>query len=188
MAIRKYIEKDYNDVVNVCLDTCDPAVQQTPLNRYVKLMFCRYYIEKEPDNCVVLTDENDVAVGYVYGSQDYDFYHKNMAEYLQAISELENGQFISHSYVEMYNHYIYKDEYPAHLHIDIFGEHRSKGYGSHLIKAFCENLKSKGIKGVMLIVGADNVRAHKFYEKNGFVLLDKKDSGYAYGKKLTEDK
>ena len=188
MSIRKYKEKDYNNIVNVCLDTCDPVVQQEPINEYVKLMFCRYYIEKEPDNCVVLTDENDVAVGYVYGAQDYDNYHKNMSEYLQGIAEVENGIFLPHAYVEMYNHYIYKDEYPAHLHIDIFGEHRSKGYGSDMIKTFCDNLKNKDIRGVMLIVGADNVRAQRFYEKNGFTLLEKKSSGYAYGKKLMEDK
>ncbi len=188
LAIRKYEKKDYNDLINVCLDTCDPTVQQEPINQYVKLMFCRYYIEKEPDNCVVVTDENDVAVGYVYGAQDYDFYHKNMAEYLQGISEVENGLFLPDAYVEMYNHYIYKDEYPAHLHIDIFGEHRSKGYGSEMIKAFCDNLRAKGVRGVMLIVGYDNERAQKFYERNGFKLLNKKKSGFAYGMKLTEDK
>ena len=109
MAIRKYEPKDYENLINFCLDTCDPVKQQIPVNQYVKLMFCLYYIEKEPENCVVVTDENDTAVGYVYGAQDYDEYHKNMAEYLQGIAELENGIFLPDAYVEMYNHYIYKD-------------------------------------------------------------------------------
>ncbi len=188
MAIRKYEDKDYEQMVNVCLDTYDPVIQQTPLNQYVKLMFCLYYIEKEPENCVIVTDENDVAMGYVYGAQDYDEYHKNMTEYLEGIAEIENGIFLPAAYVEMYNHYIYKDEYPAHLHIDIFGDYRSKGFGSDMIKAFCDNLRAKGVPGVMLIVGADNERAHKFYERNGFKLIAKKKSGYAYGMKLSEDK
>ena len=188
MAIRKYQDKDYENLVNVCLDSCDPEVQQAPIYRYIKLMFCRYYIEKEPENCVVVTDENDTAVGYVYGAQDYDEYHRNMTEYLEGIAEVENGIFLPDAYVEMYNHYIYKDEYPAHLHIDIFGEYRSKGYGSDMIKAFCDNLRKKGVKGVMLIVGFDNVRAQKFYERNGFTLLNKKKSGFAYGMKLQEEK
>lgn len=187
MAIRKYEIKDYNNVVDVCLDTRDPNEQQTPINRYIKLMFCRYYIEKEPENCFVVTDDEDNAVGYILGCADYDNYHKNMSEYLQGIAEIENGKYLPDAYVEMYNHDIYKKDYPAHLHIDIFGEYRSHGYGSFMIKALCDHLKSKGIKGVMLIVGGDNERAQKFYERNGFTLLNKKKSGYAYGLKLTEE-
>lgn len=188
MAIRKYQPKDYENIINVCLDTCDPVTQQIPVYQYVKLMFCLYYIEKEPENCIVVTDENDNAVGYVYGAEDYDEYHKNMSEYLQGIAELDNGIFLPDAYVEMYNHHIYKDEYPAHLHIDIFGEYRSKGYGSEMIKAFCDNLRAKGVPGVMLIVGVDNERAQKFYERNGFQLLAKKKSGCAYAMKLSEEK
>lgn len=187
MAIRKYETKDYNNVVDVCLDTRDPIEQQIPINQYVKLMFCRYYIEKEPENCFVVTDDEDNAVGYVFGCADYDEYHKNMSEYLQGIAEVENGIFLPDAYVEMYNHNIYKQDYPAHLHIDIFGEHRSLGYGSVMIKTLCDHLKSKGIKGVMLIVGSDNERAQKFYERNGFTLLNKKPSGFAYGMKFTEE-
>lgn len=184
MAVRKYESKDYEQVVNVCLDTCDPELKQKPLNRYIKRMFCDYYLEKEPENCFVLTDENDSPVGYVYGTAAYSEYHKNMAEYLKDIAEIENGKYLPDAYIEMYNHYIYEKEYPAHLHIDIFPEHRGKGNGSELIKEFCRNISEKGVTGVMLIVGADNVRAQKFYEKNGFILLKKKKSGFAYGIKL----
>lgn len=188
MSIRKYDKKDYEQIVNICLDTYDKEEQKEPIYQYIRQMFCRYYIEKEPDNCFVVTNENDLPMGYVYGASDYDYYHRNMTEYLEAISEIENGIFLPDAYVEMYNHEIYKDDYPAHLHIDIFEEFRSKGYGSVLIDSFCNNLKNKGIRGVMLIVGSDNIRAQKFYEKNGFTLLNAKKSGYAYGKKLTEDK
>lgn len=188
MAIRKYENKDYQQVVNICLDTYDSEEQKSPINQYIKQMFCRYYIEKEPENCFVVTDDNDTAMGYVYGASDYDTYHRNMTEYLQLIAEIKNGVYLSDAYVEMYNHEIYKEDYPAHLHIDIFGDFRSKGYGSVMIEAFCNNLKEKGIKGVMLIVGNENIRAQKFYEKNGFTLLNKKQIGFAYGKKLTEEK
>lgn len=188
MAIRKYEPKDYEQIVNICLNTYDKDEQESPINQYIKQMFCRYYIEIEPENCFVVTDDNDVPQGYVYGASDYDFYHQNMTEYLEKIAEVKNGVYTSDAYVEMYNHEIYKDDYPAHLHIDIFEEFRSKGYGSVMIKAFCENLKTKGIKGVMLIVGSDNFGAQRFYERNGFTLLHKKESGYAYGMKLTEEK
>ena len=71
MAIRMYKKEDYDNLINVCLDTEDLNVQKAPIYQYIKLMFCRYYIEKEPENCVVVTDENDKAVGYVFGASDY---------------------------------------------------------------------------------------------------------------------
>lgn len=184
MAIRKYKSTDYEQVVNVCLDTCDPILKQKPLNRYIKRMFCDYYIQNEPENCFVLTDENDSAVGYVYGASNYGNYHKKMGEYLKDIAEIEGGKYLPDAYTEMYDHYIYENEYPAHLHIDIFEQYRGNGNGSQLIKEFCRNMREQGITGVMLIVGADNVRAQKFYEKNGFKLLKKKKSGFTYGIKL----
>ena len=188
MAIRKYEPKDYEQIINICLDTYDKEEQEAPINQYIKQMFCRYYIEKEPENCFVVTDDNDLAQGYVYGASDYDTYHKNMTEYLELIAEIRGGMYISDAHIEMYDHEIYKSEFPAHLHIDIFGEFRSKGYGSQMIEAFCQNLKDKGIKGVMLIVGDENTGAQRFYERNGFKLLHKKKTGYAYGRYLTEER
>lgn len=184
MEIRKYKETDYDRIVEICLDTADPEKQAQPVNIWVKLMFCRYYIEKEPESCFVAVDENDVPMGYCFGAVDYDKYASQMDEYLKGISEMENEGYLSISLVEMYNHYIYKDTYPAHLHIDFLEPYRGKGYGSALIEALCADFKSRGVDGVMLIVGSDNFRAHKFYEKLGFNILDKKNSGYAYGRIL----
>lgn len=186
MVIRKYQEKDYDRVVEICLDTADPAKQAKPVNIWVKEMFCRYYIEKEPESCFVAVDGNDVPMGYCYGAVDYDKYASQMDEFLKAISELDSENYLSYSLVEMYNHYIYKDKYPAHLHIDFLAPYRGKGYGTALINALCDDFKARGVKGVMLIVGSDNPRAQNFYEKIGFELLNKKKSGYAYGKALSE--
>ena len=86
-----------------------------------------------------------------------------MSEYLELIAEIRGGMYISDAHIEMYDHEIYKNEFPAHLHIDIFGEYRSKGYGSKMIEAFCNNLKEKGIKvvEVLLHVGLGTFRPVK---------------------------
>ena len=183
MIIRKYKETDFEATKYVCIHDmigkrCEDLIE------YVETMFCRYYLEKEPENCFVAVDENDKPIGYIYGAEDYDKYQKNFSEYIKKVAEIENRRFLPEAMTEMFDHAIYKDEYPAHLHIDILPEYQSKGIGSILIKEFCNNLKGKNIKGVMLIVGEDNTGARRFYERNGFILLQEQPTGAAYGKKL----
>lgn len=186
MKIRKFLPKDYQQVVNICAMDQEPT-DPVELWDYVKTMFCYYYIEQEPDCCYVAVDENDVPFGYIYGSKNYDEYHNNFQPYLKRIAEINSNNYFADAQVEMYNHYIYKDEYPAHLHIDLLPGTRSNGTGSKLMSEFCKYLEELNIKGVMLIVGAENEGARRFYEKNGFKLLDCKATGASYGKKLAED-
>ena len=72
MLIRKYEEKDKEQVIYICLNDMFGKYEQ-PLIDYVEWMFCRYYIEVEPQNCFVAVDDNDKPVGYCYGSADYDY-------------------------------------------------------------------------------------------------------------------
>ncbi len=187
MVIRKYKEKDYEQVKFICLNDMLNNEKADTLIKYVELMFCRYYIEIEPDCCFVAVDENDKPVGYIYGAKNFDDYQTEMKKYLQPISELDNGVFLPDALVEMHDHAIYKDKYPAHLHIDILPDYQSKGIGSKLINAYCNYLKENGINGVMLIVGSDNDGARRFYERNGFIQLQEKPTGTAYGKFIQEE-
>ena len=185
MKIRKYQSKDKQRVIEICLKNADiDASTSEDTVKFIEYTFCRYYIEVEPENCFVAVDENDVPYGYVYGAGDFDNYRQKFEPYLETVAGLKNGAFTADVYVEMYNHYIYKDEYPAHLHIDVLDGHRGEGTGAKLIENYCENLRSRGIKGVMLIVGSDNDGGRNFYEKNGFTLLNDRPFGAAYGKKL----
>lgn len=184
MNIRKYQEKDFEATKYVCIhDMIGKKGWETVLE-YVEIMFCRYYLEKEPENCFVAVDENDKPIGYIYGVKDYDIYQENFSEYINAVAEIENRRFLAEALTEMYDHAIYKKDYPAHLHIDILPDYQSKGIGSKLIKAFCDYLKEQNVKGVMLIVGTENEGARRFYERNGFVLLQDKPTGAAYGMKF----
>lgn len=183
MKIRKYKSSDFEATKYICVHdmigkNCDDLL------KYVEVMFCRYYLEKEPENCFVAVDENDKPIGYVYGAADYDTYQNNFTDYIKRVAEISNRTFLKDALTEMFDHAIYKDKYPAHLHIDILPEYQSKGVGSKLITAFCDDLKERGINGVMLIVGSDNTGARRFYERNGFTLLQDIESGAAYGKTL----
>ena len=141
-------------------------------------------IKNDNSPIFVAVDENDKPVGYCYGTADYDFYQNNFDKYIRKVESLKDRAFLKDALVEMYDHAIYKNDYPAHLHIDILPDYQSKGIGSKLISAFCNNVKEQNIDGVMLIVGSENEGARRFYERNGFTLLQDIKTGAAYGKKL----
>lgn len=186
MVIRKYEPKDKEKVIYICLNDMYGKYQQDLID-YVEWMFCRYYIEVEPQNCFVAVDENDEPVGYIYGAIDYDNYQRDFEPYIKKIASINNRQYLADAMTEMYDHAIFRMDYPAHLHIDILPDFQSKGIGSKLIEAFCNNIKAQGSNGVMLIVGSDNTGARRFYERNGFILLQDIKTGAAYAKKLTEE-
>ena len=51
-----------------------------------------------------------------------------------------------------------------------------------------KELKTQGVKGVMLGVAKSNERAIAFYQKNGFTVLEESEGGYAMGIRLQEEK
>ena len=53
-----------------------------------------------------------------------------------------------------------------------------------MIQMLLDKLKSNGSKGVMLIVGTGNVKAIKFYKKNGFKVLRRIGEGTVMAKEL----
>ncbi len=184
MEIRQYQEKDKAAVTAICLGNADMGTKMSKVDRYVQLMFCDYYIECEPENCFVAVEDDDIPFGYVYGALDYDTYAKAfMEKYYPRIRKLSLYRSIC-AKTEMRDHAIYKEKYPAHLHIDVLEGRRSGGAGSQLITRFCENVKEKGAQGVMLIVGKENGRGQNFYRKNHFDELHSKKTGVAMGKLL----
>ena len=47
--------------------------------------------------------------------------------------------------------------------------HRNQGIGEKLIDFVFEDLKAKNIQRITLLTDNDNIKAHRFYEKKGFV-------------------
>lgn len=182
ISIRKYEEKDSDGVRFTCLNS-DDAVMSDELCEFILHTFCDYYIEHEPENCFVL-DDNGKAVGYIICTEDYDKFKEIFdREYLPLNKDLgdELYQWAEDSTVLQNK---YKADYPAHLHIDILPEYQRQGWGGKLLNALFEHLRSKGIKGVMLTAGTDNINAGSFYKKYGFEYLETLDTDVAFGMKL----
>ncbi len=166
--VRPYEDRDKNDVRRICIETSGLPTEEEKDRKFLFYMYNDYYIEFEPESCFVLTDDNDVAQGYVICAKNFVSYAENMEKfYLPRIFQLGHKYNFMARY-EMFLHGIYKNKYPAHLHIDISPNFQGKGGGTALVTALKEHLREHGVKGIMLSAGEGNKNAIAFYKKNGF--------------------
>lgn len=177
--IRGYEPKDYHGVEKVCIEAADAKLMVNEAFKMALLdVFCRYYIEKEPENCFVAVDDNDMVCGYILCAKDYAVYREIFCkEYLT--SENPVTKMMGEPSMEVMKDYA--ESYPAHLHIDLLPECQGKGTGRQLIETLAAHLRAQGVKGLMLDVAADNSGARAFYEKCGFEALKSTDKGILMG-------
>ena len=181
-VIRLYEERDYRCVQKVCIE----ADRYFPKEKVDELLilYCNYYIEQEPENCFVLSDEDSVAVGYLMLSPDWENYTETYRrEYMPRLRHVSRFQY-SQKKRELAGDADLHAAYPAHLHIDISSNYRGKGLGTAMTDAGIQHLRSLGCPGVMLGVGPDNSGAIRFYERYGFDCLIKRSKELLYGLKL----
>lgn len=167
--IRGYLEKDKENCRRICHATAT-APKYVADKELVCALYCDYYIEVEADNCFVLTDEFDNAVGYILCAENQFDFETAFKPYLQKAGKRSKADKIGHILECRLNKKLYR-KYPAHLHIDILPSFQGKGGGKKLIAELEKHLRLKGVKGIRLGVGADNLRAHKFYEREGYSLV-----------------
>ena len=183
-SVRNYCSKDAENLKQICIETAAPVFRGKNITEKALVdVYCRYYIENEPESCFVVADRDDVAKGYVLCAKNYDEYRKVFRKkYLKTWNPvtLLMGKFAMNSIGD------YVKDYPAHLHIDLLPECQGQGSGRKLIMMLIEHLKANHITGLMLHVSMKNEGARAFYRKCGFHILyeDKKDA--LYGIKLGE--
>ncbi len=184
VEIKPYDPKYKDELRQVCINT-GPKETATDKNTrdFIIYTFCDYYLEQEPQNVFALVDENDTAQGYVFGAEDFARYRKGLTPYLRKVRKTGLKNYVS-ALGEVFLHRLFSGKYPAHLHIDINEGFRGGGNGSRMIQKQLENMRSKGIKGIMLVVGTENKRGIKFYEKNGFKRLLTLPDGTVMAKEL----
>lgn len=184
MTIRPYEEKDRDNVRFVCLNSEGPCRMRKGRQNFLLTTYCDYFIEKEGRNCFVACDENDKAIGYILCAENYDKYKEVFdRDYVPRIKKYEL-KFRATARLSTLFQEKYKKEYPAHLHIDILPGYQRMGLGHKLMDALCENLKTKGVKGVCLTVWAGNKKGRNFYEKYGFSLIEERKTTAVYALKF----
>ncbi|KAL7916915.1 hypothetical protein GGI35DRAFT_474167 [Trichoderma velutinum] len=183
--------KDKIAVPTICRDTVHEALAQEPMISIAPFIWATPYIHLHPDYCFVLDSGNETVVGYIIGTPDNEqFLAKYHSEYLPTLDSVELPKpsmdrpakwvgdelpiamlQLLHSPGEARH---YKDfpqlveQYPAHLHINLLPDYQQKGYGKLLMDRFLAKLHAERIKGVHLVLAADNINADKFYQKTGF--------------------
>ncbi len=185
MIIRPYEEKDKENVRFICLNSEGKCKMSPTEQEYILTTYCNYYIENEGRNCFVAADENDTAIAYIICAENYDSYKKIFdEEYVSRLDEnmvvwgfnAKKGAAGSTKLQEKY-----KQDFPAHLHIDVLPEYHRQGIGHKLVDTLSAHLKNKDVHGVMLTVGAANKRGQAFYNKYGFEFIEKDGDDVAFG-------
>lgn len=183
-SIRNYHPKDAENLKKICIETASDIFRGKKMTeRALTEVYCRYYIEQEPESCFVVANQKDEATGYILCAKDYESYKRVFQKsYLKTwnLAILIMGHFAMNSIKD------YVKDYPAHLHIDLLPECQGQGYGRKLVEALVEHLKEKKIKGLMLHVSRDNEGARKFYKKCGFQVLYTKGKDVLMGMKVIE--
>ena len=188
MNIRPYKPTDKRRVQEICLRTASDdfpftTIEERPCADYLLSTYCDYYIEREPESCFVLTDENDEAVGYVLCAKEQKKYRRVFLKEYQPRVFCDRKAKIE-SWGEAWVHGIFARKYPAHLHIDILKGYRGGGNGTRMIATLLEHLKAENVKGVHLVVSEENQKAIRFYERCGFETLLKFGKGRIMGIQL----
>ena len=184
VTIKPYEPKYKEDVRQVCINTGPLEAATNPkMHDFILFTYCDYYCEQEPENVFVLVDENDKAQGYCFAALDFKTYKKAFKPYMKKVKEI-GAEYYLETKGEVLLHELYSKKYPAHLHIDINEPFRGNGNGSRMVAAQLENIRSKGAKAIMLVVGASNTRGINFYKKNGFESIQKYAGGLVMAKEL----
>lgn len=184
ITIRKYEARDSENVKFACLNA--EGYNSIPNEATAQLVlhtFCEYYIEREPDNCFVVDDDGR-AVGFIISAESFEPYKKTLhEEYCPLVKPLGETRYgWSVASTDIYEKF--KDEYPAHFHINILPEYQRVGAGGKLINTLFEHYRKKGIKGIMLGCNNQNEVGINFYKKYGFTVLGETEEDVAFGIKL----
>jgi Acetyltransferases len=182
-TIRRFKEKDREQVEQICIATAPEMAKKNELLQNAILnVFCYYYIEQEKENCFVVENDENEAVGYVFCAKDFHTWEQKFEKiYLKGI---ENPIAESIGKATINGLKPFAEEYPAHLHIDIHPDYQKKGLGTKLIDALKIHLDEHHVKGLMLSVGIDNEKGKNFYRKYGFTELKQEENEVFMGFKL----
>lgn len=189
--IEPYQEADREGLFSVCHRTGffgEDASPQFKDAYLFGLIIASYYIDYEPENCLVVK-EGDKVVGYINGTTDTisekeKFEHhilprviSRMLKYTIFHSPKDVLFIVEHKIrgESECDRYLYSDEllegYPSHLHINLLPDYQRKGLGTQLMDCFEEKMRAKGVVGLRLDTTSENRKAIPFYGKRGYTIL-----------------
>lgn len=169
VTIRKYQEKDKDNVRKICADTCKKFLQKNEkMRRAGTMMFVDYYLDFEPENVFVAANENDEAVGYIVASTNKDLMREKMKKvYLPQIRRIR-------WYLGIFTRFMISTSYKmdtkfgAGFHINIDEKYQGQKLGPKLLTEMGKHLLNCGFKYMYLVTQNRKTRGYGFYMHFGF--------------------
>ena len=185
IQIRPYRPGDRADVYDICVRTAAAGGDATGIYSSDDLMpdvFAGPYVDSEPELAFVVDtqagDTGQRASGYIIGTADTRrFVDRFRREQVPAFAEryrdpsAVDAPIVALGLDPERMLIAEVDEYPAHLHIDLLPELQGRGLGRRLVETFAEALRSRGVRGLHLVMDPANTGARSFYDRIGFTEL-----------------
>lgn len=194
--IRPYHPSDLCSLIRICLQTGDSGADASTHFRDPELLGLFYaapYAVMEPDLCFVLT-HSGVPSGYILGTRDTPkFYECCERDWFPVLRErypmpADDDRSADAQMIRAIHQGYATEEavaaYPAHLHIDLLPIGQGKGLGSKLMATFLNRLREIDVPAVHLGVSKRNPRAVRFYEREGFHVIEEYEGGIDMGMHL----
>lgn len=193
MIIRQAQPADAEAIARICLLTGDVGQDATGMfcdDTAVSDVYASPYLHG-PGGFGLVWDVGGEARGYLLGTDDTVAFQEWFSnEWWPRVGAHRTQMTAKDAWLlsaaadprRMLNSYL--DDYPAHLHIDLLPDQQGKGAGSALIEAACALLAKRGVPGVHLGADAANAGALAFYPRVGFELLNARDGGADFGRRI----
>ena len=179
ITIRTYRPEDRETVEHICVATATGIFSWRIMRRAALEIYCRYYLDREPDSCFVACNEENIPVGYMLCAENCGRWSPLFREHYLAGLKNPLARTAAAASLKMPEKYV--ADYPAHLHVDILPAYQRRGIGTRLFAELRSRLTREGVPGVMLSAGADNENAIRFYENLGFQILEKNSLNVVMG-------
>jgi GNAT superfamily N-acetyltransferase len=197
VTIRSYQPADLDALYDICLVTGASGQDATPLHNDGQLIghiYAAPYAVLEPAQTFVAEDEEGVA-GYIVGTFDTDAFSDRLARdwwpalrerYAQPAfepTEADRNR-IATIMRPSPNPAGIVAAYPAHIHMNLRARLRGQGVGMALLRRWIAQAREAGVKGIHLGAGATNTGGIAFWQKGGFVPLERNDRSAWFGMTL----
>ena len=186
MQVRRYQQIDRAAVRTIAADSADagrPVEHIFPDRELFIDLITRYYTDFEPGSAWVAV-VGDRVVGYLTGCLHPSHRARVMALRIApaAIPRVMcSARVLCYVFRNLptWTRSLFRrgPDWPkpvAHLHINVLDGHRGANAGGELMAAFLEQARTAGMKSIRVSTRADNLKACRFFDKHGFVAVDKK--------------
>lgn len=197
VTIRSYQPSDLDAIYDICLVTGAAGQDATGLHNDRQLIghiYAAPYAVLEPELTFIAEDEEGVA-GYIVGTFDTEAFAARLErEWWPALRKRYAGPAFETTEADRNRiATIMRPSgdpaeivaaYPAHIHMNLRARLRGQGVGMALLQRWIAQAREAGVRGIHLGASATNAGGIAFWQKGGFLPLQRNDRAVWFGMTL----